>query len=39
MLPMNQSEVTLLRQKDNLKQHIKKLENNLQKSLENLHIV
>ena len=36
---MNWSEATLLGQKDNLKQHIKKLENNLQRSLENLHIV
>ena len=36
---MNQSEVTLLGQKDNLKQHIKTLENNLQRSLEDLYIV
>ena len=39
MLPMNWSEVTLLGQEDNLKQYIEKLENNLQKSLEDLHIV
>ena len=36
---MNQPEVTLLEQEDNLKQHIKRLENNLQRSLENLHTV
>ena len=36
---MNQSEATLLGQKDNLKQHIKRLENNLQRLLEGLYIV
>ena len=36
---MNWLEVTLLGQEDNLRQHIKKLENNLQRSLEDLHIV
>ena len=36
---MNQSEATLLRQEDNLKQYIEKLENNLQRSVEDLHTV
>ena len=36
-LPMNRSEATLLRQEDNLRQHIERLENNLQRSLEDLH--
>ena len=36
---MNWPEATLLEQEDNLKQYIERLENNLQKSLENLHTV
>ena len=39
MLLINQSEATLLGQKNNLKQYIKNLENNLQRTLKNLHIV
>ena len=36
-LPMNRSEATLLGQEDNLRRHIERLENNLQRSLEDLH--
>ena len=36
---MNRSEATLLRQEDNLRQHIERLENNLQRSLEDLHAI
>ena len=38
-LPMNRSEATLLGQEDNLRQHIERLENDLQRSLEDLHAI